>query len=130
MQEMGPLLTDGNLASDTYTYTYDNAKRLVRSVTENGSAPQIDYGYDSRGNRTSKKVAGSRVTYEYNAANQLTKQTAGTDEVLFTYDLCITTPDPKTPEVTDPYSYNTYLYTSDTSLGRIDSNIRHRRMVI
>lgn len=49
------------------------------------TVPQIDYGYDSRGNRTSKTVADAETDYSYNAANQFTGDSNGT---TYTYDNC------------------------------------------
>ena len=63
--------TDRN--SDTTTYSYDALGRL--SEFDPPAAAAVGYAYDAAGNRT---AAGS-VTYTYNALNQLTSDSTGSD---------------------------------------------------
>src|SRR2546423_1695981 len=51
--------TDGNLASDgRFNYTWDAENRLIRLVANTSTGPQlrVDFGYDSKGRRISKRV--------------------------------------------------------------------------
>ena len=67
--------TDRN--GDETGYGYDALNRLVE--LDLPSAPAVDYGYDDAGNRTEAGPA----TYGYNALNELTTDSLGTD---YSYD--------------------------------------------
>ncbi|MDG4823232.1 RHS repeat-associated core domain-containing protein [Asanoa sp. WMMD1127] len=64
--------TDHHRSGAVSVYTYDNSNRLTKATNVAGST--YEYGYDSRGNRTSEKTndipAGGIPGY--NAANQMT----------------------------------------------------------
>ena len=55
-------------------YTYDPLQRLTNStVTNDGSTTTSWYQYDPLGNRLVQNINGTRTTYTYNNANELTK---------------------------------------------------------
>jgi RHS repeat-associated protein len=73
----GRLTSQTDQSGQQTTYAYDALGRLTQ-FNPPGSPP-TSYGYDAAGNRTQ---AGN-TTYTYNALNQLTHSSAGTD---YTYD--------------------------------------------
>lgn len=54
-----------NLTGKTISYTYDDHNRLIQATSPDGT---YSYSYDATGNRT----RNGAITYQYNAANQLT----------------------------------------------------------
>jgi len=88
--------------SEAVAYSYDKADRVIAACyaansCEPGAAAagRIDYTYDLVGNRKSQKKAGTAgndiTTYEYDVADQLTRQTVTTGSTAtatdFGYDL-------------------------------------------
>ncbi|MCE6998454.1 RHS repeat protein [Saccharothrix sp. S26] len=107
------------------TYTYDSLSR-VTSITD-GNGVRIDYGYDrldrvvsvkhgasavqantfdANGNLTSTQVPGVTRTLAYDARNQLTKVTRGTEVVSYTYDKVGNLKTLTTPTGTATYGYD------------------------
>lgn len=102
------------------SYVYDNCGYIEKECYLQGdSSYSVVYEYDSAGNRTSKSVSisgdiSSFITeelkagttqYEYNAVNQLVKETVGEQEVIYTYDASGNLIK-KTGETDTVYSYN------------------------
>ncbi|MEX0678473.1 MAG: hypothetical protein WD063_15440, partial [Pirellulales bacterium] len=74
------------IAADITTYTYDQAYQL-RSDRTHYIGPANTYTYDAVGNRlTFRRTDGSRATYTYDAANQLTRILDGGVPSTLTYD--------------------------------------------
>ncbi len=124
--------TAGNLTKVTppapmgaTTYTHDSLSRIT-SVTD-GNGVKIDYGYDkldrvvsvkhgttvrqantfdANGNLTSTQVPGVTRTLAYDARNQLTKVTRGTEVVSYTYDKTGNLKTLTTPSGTATYTYD------------------------
>lgn len=69
----------------TATLTHDNRDRLT-GVDYDGSIPDLSYGYDAVGNRSSETRGGTETTYTYDAADQLTSSTTGGSTTNFSYD--------------------------------------------
>lgn len=72
--------------SGRYEYHYDLLNRLT-GVSQNGKRLR-EYGYDAFGNRKYLKniFTGEETHYEYNAANQLLRETRGETERTYQYD--------------------------------------------
>ncbi len=80
-------ITDAITSARTQTFAYDDLNRLTDA---DGLYGDIDYVYDTVGNRTSRVVdTGSTVTETYtypSTSNRLTSVADGTDTRTFTYD--------------------------------------------
>ena len=71
----------------TTAYRYDDLERLISADFKEANGSMItdwDYTYDRASNRTSQTANGNITTYTYNAANQLTNDSAGR---TYSYDL-------------------------------------------
>lgn len=73
----------------TYSaFEYDDGNRLKSVKNYNAAGDLLDsytYAYDANGNRTSVTTTGGTITYEYDALNQLTKETL-LDGTVITYE--------------------------------------------
>ncbi|MGH2441669.1 MAG: RHS repeat domain-containing protein [Chloroflexota bacterium] len=75
-------------AGNTTSFAYDSLVRLTQATQKNGSGVQIagySYGYDPNGNMTYENVNGLATNMVFNAADELTQETGGTNASL-TYD--------------------------------------------
>ena len=72
----------------TEEYSYDGLGRLTESISDEGE--KQEYSYDSNSNLTSYKLTGAEnsneISYEYNAANRLTKLTNNGIITTYGYD--------------------------------------------
>ena len=86
----------------TTTYGYDAASQLTSISYSGGSTPNVTYGYDNDGRRTSIKDGTGTTSYAYDSLGRITSSTDGHgDNTAFAYDLAgnqtsITYPNGKT----------------------------------
>ena len=81
----GNLTVAVNQHGENVQYTYDSQGRLLTKTYADGSI--ANYAYDARGNLISASDADSSTTFEYDAADRLTKVTDGDGRFLsYTYD--------------------------------------------
>jgi RHS repeat-associated protein len=70
------------------TYTYDAADRLTNVTYSDGTTPNVAYGYDAGGRRTSMTDGTGSTTYTYDALSRLTKTVNGRGgTTTFGYDI-------------------------------------------
>ena len=72
-------------ALGTTTASYDRAGRLV-GIDYSDASPDVTYGYDAAGNRTSMVDGAGTETRAYDAADRLTGVTRGADTFAYGYD--------------------------------------------
>jgi RHS repeat-associated protein len=83
---------DGNLSKLTLpdgqsiSYLYDEASRLEAIDYSASSTPDVGFGYDANGNRTTMTDGAGVVTYTYDALNELKTVTRGSDQFAYEYD--------------------------------------------
>ena len=71
----------------TTTYGYDALNRLTSVGYSDGTTPNVSYGYDADGNRTSMADGTGSTTYSYDEARRLTSVTSpGPKTVGYRYD--------------------------------------------
>jgi len=130
----------------TWTYSYDANGRLTRTTDANGNAtqtasdgttdreydrigrltglsysdstPDVAFGYDSVGNRTSVGDGGGIQTYTYDAVNRLAGITRGSDAFAYAYDLAGNVTSRSYPGS----SAITYAYDDDDRLSTVTVN--------
>ncbi|MFZ3587831.1 RHS repeat domain-containing protein [Bacillus sp. DJP31] len=82
-------MTSVNRANNTYTaQNYDDVNRLgeLKNYKKDGTLlDSYKYSYDANGNQTSIVTSDGTVSYEYDALNQLTKETL-TDGTIINYE--------------------------------------------
>jgi RHS repeat-associated protein len=61
----------------TTTYGYDRANRLTSATYSDDTTPNVTYGYDADGRRTSMSDGTGTTSYNYNLAGWLTSTTNG-----------------------------------------------------
>jgi RHS repeat-associated protein len=72
----------------TTTNAYDALNRLTSIAYSDGVTPNVSYGYDANGNRTSMADGTGSTAYVYDEANRLTSVTSpGSKVVGYRYDL-------------------------------------------
>src|SRR5581483_8400757 len=109
------VLTTRGGVSESVAYSYDSANRVTSAcyaaVTCSGkSAGRIDYTYDLVGNRTGQTqwgTAGSgSTTYQYDAADELTRQTTRSSGKTTVEDFGYDLMGDQTRAGADTFSYN------------------------
>jgi RHS repeat-associated protein len=74
-------------SGDRTTWTYDATYQLKHEKRTGGTAFDVTYSYDPAGNRALQIDSGTRITYAFDAANQLlTQKPAGSGTTTFSYD--------------------------------------------
>jgi RHS repeat-associated protein len=110
--------------TQTRTYTYDSADRLVFAVNpENGTE---SYQHDNNGSiisRTDSRSTPVTTTYTYDALKRVTTRSYsdGTPTVTYAYDLPLTVPNAKSRLTSVSSSVSTYSYMEYDALGRVRS---------
>ncbi len=114
-------VTDARGASATYTYNY---RHLVTGISYAGAGitatPNVSFGYDSAGNRTSMMDGFGVKTYSYNELSQLISETrafanVGTYTIGYDYNLA-----GELKRITDPSgAYTDYSFDSAGRLSAI-----------
>ena len=102
---------EGNPASSTYTYSYDNAERLTASLS---GFENLNYGYDASGNLTSKTRNSSTTTYTYDNDSQITSDSTGAN---YTYDPCGNLTNINGPTENKSYAYNALSQMTGATVG-------------
>jgi RHS repeat-associated protein len=69
----------------TTSYAYNRADRLT-AIDHSDSTPDVQFIYDSVGNRASMADGAGTQTYAYDASNRVTSVSRGTDTFSYTYD--------------------------------------------
>ena len=114
-------VVDARGASSTYSY---NSRHLMTGVVYsggNGTTPNISYGYDAAGNRTSMTDGLGTVTYTYDQLSRLTQESRYFSGLNQTY--AITSGYNLANQLTSvgtPFSSQSVGYTYDAA-GRIDA---------
>ena len=68
------------------TWSYDSTGQLVQEVRNGTNSLNITHMYDLVGNRTLQNAAGTRVTYTYDVANELTLAMTGSARTTYLSD--------------------------------------------
>jgi len=109
------VITTRGGVSESVAYSYDKANRVTSAcyaaTTCSGkSAGRIDYSYDMVGNRTKQTLSGtagnSTTTYQYDAADQLTRQTTKASGQAAVVDYGYDVQGNQTRAGADTFSYN------------------------
>jgi YD repeat-containing protein len=82
-------VTDARGATSTFTY---NNRHLVTAITYGvpggvAATPNVTYGYDAAGNRTSMTDGLGSVSYVYNTMSQMTSETRTFNDLGYSYQL-------------------------------------------
>ena len=75
----------GDPAVHTTSYAYDRDNRLA-AINYVDSTPDVSFGYDGIGKRTSMSDGAGTVSYVYDADSRLTSSSRGTDSFSYAYD--------------------------------------------
>lgn len=70
------------------TYSYDDANQPTGTSYSDGSTPNVTYGYDANGRRTSMQDGTGTSTWEYDSLGRIMKTTApNQNDLVYDYDL-------------------------------------------
>jgi RHS repeat-associated protein len=90
LDDMGNITKTTNLDDSYWDYEYDLRYRLTKAERYNSSDELLnsyEHTYDTAGNRATKVLDGETTyVYEYNKANELTKESVGGTDTTFFYD--------------------------------------------
>jgi RHS repeat-associated protein len=70
----------------TTGYSYDRANRLT-GIDYSDTAPDVSFGYDAAGNRTSMSDGSGTVSYQHDNLDRLTSVTRGSNGFSYGYDV-------------------------------------------
>ena len=100
----------------TTTYSYDAANRLT-AIDYSDLTPDVQFGYDAAGNRTSMSDGAGTQTYGYDTSDRLTQRTRGPDTFSYQYDAAGNVTRRTYPDGT----IADYTYTPDERLAAVTS---------
>jgi RHS repeat-associated protein len=107
----------GCAAAHTTTYAYDAANRLTSISYGDGTTPNVSYGLDPVGNRSSMTDGAGTVNYSYDNDDELLSYSRGSDTFSYTYDAAGNV----TSRTYPGGSSATYGYNADEELGSVTS---------